>query len=262
MIYAHWSGLSAARVLAARELLSDYRQSRMSVVWPVLHPLLYTVLFVILRPVLGGGHIVASPWAFACFVFMGFSLYQGWFDSLRGQMDALRRNRALVSRGELGSGTLFAATLMVNLAYFAPRLIASLIASLILVRADASAALMLLLFGTAVVLNGAVIGALLQPFATLSADFGKAVQSVSLGIMVSGAVFIILPAKLPPVIAVALCLNPMGALLNAARSPFFGEPLISATASLVWLGITCAIAVVIPFMGRRILPIVIERLGN
>lgn len=262
MTHKRWPGLSAARVLAARELLSDYRQSRMSVIWPVLHPLLYTALFVILRPVLSGGHPAASPWSFACFVFIGFSLYQGWFDSLRGQMDALRRNRALVSRGELGSGTLFVATLIVNLAYFAPRLVASLLASLLLVRADPAAAGMLVLFGVGVVLNGSVIGAMLQPFATLSTDFGKAVQSVSLGIMVSGAVFITLPAKLPAVIAVALCLNPMGALLNAARAPFFGEQLVSATASIVWLGVTCLIALALPFLGRRILPIVIERLGN
>ncbi|MGH8025449.1 MAG: hypothetical protein ACREO0_01870, partial [Pseudoxanthomonas sp.] len=144
---------SVARMLAGRELLSEYRQSRMSLVWPVLYPLMYTMLFVLLRPVLGGGMPGHSPWAFATFVFIGFTMWQTWFEVLRGQMDAIRRNRSLMSRGELSTGTLFAATTMVALAHFAPRLIVSIIASAVFLHASIEALAMLALFGLCALLN-------------------------------------------------------------------------------------------------------------
>lgn len=254
--------ISIARMLAGRELLSEYRQSRMSLIWPVLYPLMYTLLFVLLRPVLGGGMPGHSPWAFATFVFVGFSMWQTWFEVLRGQMDAIRRNRSLMSRGELSSGTLFAATTMVALAHFLPRLLFSVVAAAVFLKADLRALAMLGLFGLAVLLNGAAIGALLQPFATLSADVGKTIQSISLGILVTGAVFLPLPHAPSRLISTVIAINPMGSLLNAARAPLLGDPLVNPGASVFWLLATLVIAAAVPVLGRRVLPILVERMGS
>lgn len=253
---------SIARMLAGRELLSEYRQSRMSVVWPVLYPLMYTMLFVLLRPVLGGGMPGHSPWAFATFVFVGFTMWQTWFEVLRGQMDAIRKNRSLMSRGELSPGTLFAATTMVALAHFGPRLIVSMIASAVFLQADLRSLAMLCLFGIGVLLNGAAIGALLQPFATLSADVGKSIQSISLGLLVTGAVFLPLPQAPSRLISAVIAVNPMGSLLNAARAPSLGDDLVNPMASIAWLLATLAVTFMIPFVSRRVLPILVERMGN
>lgn len=253
---------SVARMLAGRELLSEYRQSRMSVAWPVLYPLLYTLLFVLLRPVLGGGMPGHSPWAFATFVFIGFTMWQTWFEVLRAQMDSIRRNRALMNRGELSSGTLFGATTLVAIVHFAPRLLISLIAAIFFLDANGMSICMLVGFGLAVLLNGAVVGAILQPFATLSADVGKSIQSISLGLLVTGAIFLPLPAAPSRLMSLVISLNPMGSLLNAARAPALGQQMVNPFASILWLLITLAVAAIIPFLGRKILPILVERMGN
>lgn len=253
--------LSAARALAVRELLGEYRQSRMSLAWPLLHPLLYTLLFVVLRPVLGGGAL-ESPWEFGCFVFIGFAVWQSWFEALRAQMDAIRKNKALVTRGEISSGVLFLATLLVGLAHYLPRLLFAVIAAGVVLGFKPLALASLIGFGLAAMLNGTVIGALLQPFATLSADLGKAIQSISLGIMISGAVFIHLPAHPPALVSILIALNPMGALLNAARSPLFDHAPLNPWASFMWLVLTLGVALVIPAFGRRALPLVVERMGS
>ena len=80
--------LSVAWMLAAREWVADFRQSRMTPVWPVVQPLAYAVLFVALRPLIGGS-VVDRPIEFGVFVFIGFSLWQSWYEGMRAQMDAI-----------------------------------------------------------------------------------------------------------------------------------------------------------------------------
>jgi ABC-type polysaccharide/polyol phosphate export permease len=74
--------LSVAQMLAVREFAAELRVSRMSVVWPVLYPLLYAVLLVLIRPYFGSAS-QASPLQYGVFVFVGMCLWQSWIDSLR-----------------------------------------------------------------------------------------------------------------------------------------------------------------------------------
>jgi lipopolysaccharide transport system permease protein len=254
--------VDVAAMLVRRELTADLRVSRMSLAWPLVYPIAYTILVVFMRPVFGSGRSTASAGHFAVFVFAGFCLYQSWFEMLRRQMDAVRANKALVARAEIGSATLFLATLFSTGFHLVPRVLLAMLLAALLLQPPAWAYLVFAAGSGLVLLNGAVIGALLQPFSTLSPDLGKAVQSISLGFLITGAVFVPLPDSPSRAITAVVSINPLGALLNIARAPLLNASPIVPVASVVWAVVTFALLALILVMGKRILPILIERIGN
>lgn len=254
--------LDVAAMLVQREVVADLRVSRMSLVWPVVYPVAYTLLIVFMRPLFGGGSATASLAQFAVFVFAGFCLWQSWFEVLRKQMDAVRANKALVARAEIGSPTLFLTTLFSSAFHLVPRVVIAMLLAAMLLQPPLWAYPVFVLGSGLVLLNGAVLGALLQPFSTLSPDLGKAVQSVSLGFLITGAVFIPLPDVPSPAISLILSINPLGALLNVARAPLLEVGPIVPVASAIWTVLTFALLLLVLMVGKRILPILIERIGN
>lgn len=253
--------ISVANMLAVREFASDVRASRMSLAWPVLYPLLYALLIVLIRPYFGSV-VSASPVQFGAFVFIGMCLWQSWMDTLRRQMGAIRSNKSMVTRGELGIPTLFlssaiygAIELLLKLAVIIPVTLLVFETGVLEVMGFVAVSLLL-------VLNGALIGTILQPFATLSPDLAKGVQSVSLALLLTGAVFIPLPSDPSSAIVAVLGLNPMGALLSTARSLLTGQAFLVPVHALVWGAVTLLALPLIPRLGRRVLPIVVERLGS
>lgn len=252
---------SVAWMLAAREWQGEIRQSRMAIVWPVAQPMAYTLLFTLLRPLMGGA-AQSSPWSFSVYVFVGFTLWQTWFEVLRSQMDALRKHKGLMSRGELGTATLVLATALASAFQLVPRLLLAALAAIVVLQSDARAIGQLLACGLIVLANGSVIGALLQPFATLSPDLGRTIQSLSLALMVTGAVFMPIPDDPPRSFELLLAANPMGTLLDAARAPLFGESLFAPHAVVGWIALTLLLAALLPSIGRKVLPIIVERLGG
>lgn len=265
MRFAYFDALSrsmaVAWMLAVRNWRAEFRQSRMVLVWPLVQPMAYTSLLVLLRPMFGTGGEGARL-RYAIFVFIGFILWQSWFEVMRAQLDAIRKNKGLMSRGELGTGTLVLSTTLGAAIQLAPRLLVALIAAATLLGASPHALAMLLGFGVATLVNGAVIGALLQPFATLSPDLGKTIQSFALALIITGMVFIPPPSAPGPLMHAVFTANPMGMLLNAARAPAMGEQLFDPLATWTWLAFTVLAAAGIPLLGRRTLPIIVERLGN
>lgn len=252
---------SVAGMLAMKDWIADVRQSRMSLLWPLLHPLAYTVLFVLLRPLVAGSS-QEGRLQFAMFIFVGLSLWQAWYEALRTQMEALKRHKGLISRGEIGVPTLALAVALSTLLQLAPRLVLALIGITVILPAGPFDCVRLVLVAVLIVANGSAIGVLLQPFATLSADWAKALQSIALALMVTGAVFTPLPDQLPASVEALLIVNPLGTLLNLARAPLFGEPVVSPAAAAIWSAVTLLLGLVTPYLGRRVLPIVVERMGG
>lgn len=254
--------LDVATMLVQREVTAELRVSRMSLVWPVIYPVAYTLLIVFMRPVFGGGRATATASQFAVFVFAGFCLWQSWFEVLRRQMDAVRANKALVARAEIGSPTLFLTTLFSSGFHLVPRVVLAMLLAAVLLQPAWWAYPVFMLGSALVLLNGAVLGALLQPFSTLSPDLGKAVQSVSLGFLITGAVFIPLPDAPSRAISLILSINPLGALLNVARAPLLDTLPMVPVASAAWGFLSFALLALVLVVGKRILPILIERIGN
>jgi ABC-type polysaccharide/polyol phosphate export permease len=252
--------LSVAWLLASRDWLGEFRRSPMSAVWPLCNTAGYTALFVLLRPLLGQQS--TGTLEYAVHVFVGFALWQGWIDVLRAQLTAIRRHRGLISRGEIGFGTLTLTTALVVGLQSAPRLVLASVAAIAVLDSTPVAIICLLLFGAVALLNGAVIGAMLQPFATLSAGVDAAVQSMALAVLMTAGVFVALPEQPAPALALVLAINPVGSLIDAARSPLFARDVLSWGSVWAWTALTAAGLVVAPRVGRRLLPIVTERLGN
>lgn len=255
---AKWS---VAWLLALREWMSGYRVSRWNALWPLLYPVLYTGLLLAVRPLLG--QQAQDPARYALFTFVGFSIWQVWIETLRAQLGALRRYKSLIGRGDMGSGTIALSGAMTALIQLAPRLLLALVLALA-TRHEVSlfSLCMLLLGGVLVVANATAFGTLLQPWATLTPGLDRVVQSVTLALVFTGGVFLPLPAHPPPPVAWLLALNPFGALLDIARAPLLGDALHWPGLAMAWAAITACAGLLAGYLGPRLLPIVVERMGN
>ncbi|WP_439670929.1 hypothetical protein AEMCBJ_15045 [Cupriavidus necator] len=248
--------------LARRDLAADFRGTRLGLLWPLLTPLAYTALFVGLKPMLSGPHEHPDPLTYALKIFIGFSLWQAWFSALRNQMDTLRRNRLLVSRADLRPAALLAS------GYIACtiRLLFPLAVSVIAILASGDGELLGLIqfLGVALIvpLNGSAIGLILQPFATLYQDIGKTLQSISLALVASAGVFFTFPDSLPVWTGWLLAMNPLGPLVDVARSAALNVDPYFSWAALIWLMLTPIIIFFQLSISKRVLPIVLERLGS
>lgn len=259
---ASWrASWSVAWLLALREWLSGYRASRWNALWPLLYPVLYTALLLAVRPLLG--QQAHDPARYALFAFVGFSVWQAWIETLRAQLGALRRYKSLVGRGDMGSGTVALSGAMTALIQLAPRLLLAVVLALATLHPVSLFSLaMLLLGGALVVANATAIGSLLQPWATLTPGVDRVVQSVTLALIFTGGVFLPLPADPSPLVGWLLALNPFGALLDMARAPLLGDALHSPGLAMAWTALTFCLGLLARHLGPRLLPIVVERMGN
>ena len=262
---AGWRALqrdwSVAWLLALREWLSGYRSSRWNAVWPVLYPILYTSLLLAVRPLLGQqSH---DPARYALFAFVGFSLWQAWIETLRAQLGALRRYKSMVSRGDMGSGTIAISSAITGALQLVPRLLLAIVLALATRHTVSPVAVVsLLVGGLLVIANATALGTLLQSWATLTPGVERFIQSVTLALIFTGGVFLALPPHPGRLVQVLLALNPFGALLDMARAPLIGDALHSPALLQVWVALTLVAVLVARNIGPRLLPIVVERMGN
>lgn len=248
-------------MLARRTLMIEIRTSRLGLLWPLIYPIAYTALFLTLKPVM---HPTGrSGMDYAIHLFVGLSLWQLWLEGLQTQMRAVKAQRSLLSRADLDSGALFLSGFFVQVVYLLPRL------ALALILATASGslnslwpALVFVLMSLAVVLNGSVVGFVLQPFATLLPDIGRVVQSVSLALMLTGGIFVVFPQNMSEHTLALLALNPLGPLVEAARAPLLAEAQHFNLAPWVWTALTVVALAVQVRLSRKVLPVLLERLGS
>ena len=253
--------LSVALSLARRDLLAEIRVSKLGLLWPLVYPIAYTAFFLLLRPAFSAGADALSAKT-VLFVFVGFSLWQVWFESLNQQLEALRRNWILVSRAQLSGAAIFFSGVMLALYHTAVRLAVVCIVALILLPVAPLDLLAFVLFAVVVPINGAVFGLLLQPIATLQRDVVRVVQSLSLALLVSGAVFFALPANLSETIRSILALNPLASLLDESRSHLLGTVPLFPREALLWIAVTLLVMPLQLVAHKRMLPVLVERLGN
>jgi lipopolysaccharide transport system permease protein len=256
------NAMSVGWLIARRDLTAGWRASRLSIVWPLIYPLAYTGLFVGLRPILQPG---AAPLTleYMLHVFVGFSLWQLWFEAMRLQMDAVKSNRLLLSRADLSPASLLAAGFLVQVFHLALRMVVAIASAMFLPSPPGLLAILaFVVLCTVVVLNGCTLGFLMQPFATLAPDLARILQSVSLALLVSGGVFIVLPPNLDPWVYDVLSINPLAPLIEAARAPLLGHPLLFGYAAWIWIAITLVALTVQSALARKVLPVLLERIGG
>lgn len=250
-----------AWMLARRDLLAEIRTSRLSLLWPLIYPVAYTALFLAIKPAMQSGG--PSGMHYAMHVFVGLSLWQLWFQGMQGQMRAIKAQKSLLSRADLDPGTLFLAGFFVQAVHLAPRLLLALVLAVVFVQLRSTwAAGLFLVMAVVVVLNGCVVGFVLQPFATLIPDISRIVQSISLGLVVSAGVFFVLPPTLSDHVLTVLALNPLGPLIEAARAPILGQAPLFHYAPWIWSVLTGLALALQLRMTRKVLPVLLERVGG
>jgi len=248
-------------MLARRSLVVELRSARLGWLWPLVYPVLYTTFFMTLKPLLQPTRPFDPD--YLLHVFVGLCLWQLWFEGLQTQMRAVKAQRALISRADLDPGALFLSGFLVQAVYLLPRLALALALAALIGRLSAFwPATVFVLMSIVVILNGAVIGFVLQPFATLLPDIARVIQSASLALMLSGGVFLVFPRELSEPMSLLLSLNPLGPLLDAARAPLLGQAPHFSVASWVWIGLTLTALVVQVRLMRKVLPILLERVGG
>lgn len=252
---------SVAWLLARRDIVSDLRSSKLSLLWPLLYPLAYTTLFVMLKPIVQGG-FASFSWTYVLHVFIGFSLWQLWFEGLRAQMEAVRANKSLLSRADLSPFSLLLAGFFVQAIQLLPRLLLGVIGAAVLVGSVSTTdVLMFIGMSLILVLNGCAIGFLLQPFSTLMADISKVLQSASLALLVSGGVFFVIPTGVDARIVALLAINPLAPLVEAARAPLLSQPTVFVWAPWAWALLTVVALAIQVSVARKVLPVLLERIG-
>lgn len=248
-------------MLARRTLLIEVRTSRLGWLWPLIYPVAYTALLLTLKPVMHPAG--RSGVDYALHVFVGLSLWQLWFEGLQTQMRAVKAQRSLLSRADLEPGALFLSGFFVQVVYLLPRLALALVLATAFGRLNSLwPALIFVLMSLAVVLNGSVVGFVLQPFATLLPDIGRVVQSVSLALMLTGGIFVVFPQDMYERTLALLALNPLGPLVDAARAPLLAQAPYFDWAPSVWLALTVTALAVQVRLSRKVLPVLLERLGG
>lgn len=248
-------------MLAKRGLVIEARTSRLGWLWPLIYPVAYTVLLLMLKPVM---QPAGSPgFDYALHVFVGLSLWQLWFEGLQTQMRAVKAQRSLLSRADLDPGALFLSGFLVQAVYLLPRLALALALATAFDSLNSLwPAFIFVLMSFAVVLNGSVIGFVLQPFSTLMPDIGRLIQSLSLALMLTGGIFVVFPQDINERTLALLALNPLGPLVDAARSQLLAQAQQFDWAHWVWLALTLTALAVQVRLSRKVLPVLLERLGS
>lgn len=253
--------VAVAWLVARRDLVSEWRSSRLSVFWPLLYPVSYTALFVALRPLIQGADVPIT-WTYVLHVFIGFSLWQVWFDGMRIQMEAVRSNRSLLATADLNPATIFLAGFIVQVVHLLSRIVLALAAVLVFSESlSIYSAVVFSAMSIFVVLNGCTAGFVLQPFSTLLPDVGKAIQTVSLALLVSGGIFIVIPTDVDSAMVSLLAINPLGPLVEAARAPMLGQAHVFKWAAHAWVVLTLIVLLLQIVLARKVLPILLERIG-
>jgi len=248
-------------MLTKRTLVIEVRTSRLGWLWPLMYPVAYTVLFLTLKPVMQPTG--SSGFDYALHVFVGLSLWQLWFEGLQTQMRAVKAQRSLLSRADLDPGALFLSGFFVQAVYLLPRLgLALVLAATFGSLNSIWSAFIFVSMSLAVVLNGSVIGFVLQPFSTLVPDIGRLIQSLSLALMLTGGIFVVFPQDMNENTLTLLALNPLGPLVDTARSQLLVQAPHFEWAPWVWSGITVMSLAVQIRLSRKVLPVLLERLGG
>lgn len=256
------STFSLAFLLAWRDFQARYVGTKAGYFWALLSPLLYAVIFLLLRDQLlkqdvkldTGG---VNPLVFA---FFGIMLFQVWYEALTNQLNHLRNATSFLKNIRIVPEVFALSAMIISFLDLGVR-VALLIAFMIVFSVPVGKAVLLAPIALlVVVLTGNIVGYILAFPASFFGDINKFIQSISLGIMLVTPIFYTATTSSDSILYWIQVLNPLACTLSLARSVVFGGELIFVSETIIWLLILIPLAVVMFWMYRVITPLIIERL--
>lgn len=253
---------SLAWVIAWRDFQGRYLGTKAGYFWVVLSPLLYGVVFVILRDQLSkqGAVIETGGVHPIIFAFFGIMLYQVWYEALTNQLNHLRNASAFLKNMKIYPEIFAVSVFILSLLDLSVR-VGLLIIFMIIFSVPVGPLFYLApITLIAVVFTGNVLGYILALPASFFNDIGKFIQSISLGILLATPIFYSATSSTDSTFYWVQVLNPLATTLTLARGVIFGGELIFLQASLVWIFILSILFVFMLGVYRIVSPLIIERL--
>lgn len=255
--------LSASRELAwrlcARNISTQYRQTALGYVWAIGHPLMTSVLFILLNSanlLRAGDTGVPYP----VFVIVGTVAFGLFLDALNMPLNVIGAARGMLPKIKFPHEALLLAGLAQILVNFAVKA-TLVVAVLVIYRVPVQpAGLLAVIPLTGLLLIGMAVGVLLVPIGALFQDVVHA-----LGVVASGLVFLTPAAYTPPrvgLLGVITSWNPLSPLIMSARDLLVhgSSPQMATSLIIVVAGVAVLLLSWVVF--RLAMPILIERMGS
>ncbi|MDO8828411.1 MAG: ABC transporter permease [Methylophaga sp.] len=253
---------SLAWVLAWRDFQGRYLGSKAGYFWAILSPLLYGVVFVILRDQLSkqGAEIDTGGVHPIIFAFFGIMLYQVWYEALTNQLNHLRSASAFLRNIKIDPEIFAVSAFILSLLDLGVRVILLIIFMVIFSVPVGPLFYLAPITLMAIVFTGNAIGYILALPASFFSDIGKFIQSISLGILLATPIFYSATNSTDSAFYWIQVFNPLATTLTLARGVVFGGELIFLNAALIWLLVLSVLSIFMLGVYRIACPLIIERL--
>lgn len=256
-----WAGRELAGRLFLRNIRGMYRQTLLGLFWIVLPPLANTAIWLFLRSrnVFSFSEAVAvDP---AVFILAGMILWQAFLDSLQMPLEALEKNRSMISKLNFPRESLLMEGLADILFHLAVRLVllvpvAWLLGSGLSWAGVAPALILALLL----VLLGLGMGLFLAPLGALYHDVGRFIAVAGPFWMILTPVIYWCSPEWPQ--SLLVWLNPAAPLLVAARDLMVGTPVVHGMAALIWGAVAVPLLIAGMIAWRVSIPSLVERMTS
>ncbi|MGY8913514.1 MAG: ABC transporter permease [Flavobacteriales bacterium] len=253
---------SLAWVIAWRDFQGRYLGTKAGYLWAILSPLLYGIVFVILRDQLSkqGAEIDTGGVHPIIFAFFGIMLYQIWYEALTNQINHLRSASAFLRNMKINPEIFAVSTLILSLLDLGIRVILLIIFMMIFSVPVGPLFYLGPIALVAVVLTGNILGYILALPASFFSDISKFIQSISLGILLATPIFYSATNSTDSALYWIQVFNPLAATLTFARGIIFGGEVMFLEASLIWLLVLIVLSIFMLGVYRMASPLIIERL--
>jgi ABC-type polysaccharide/polyol phosphate export permease len=262
------AAISSGWTLAARNIRIQMQEHALGYAWSFIVPALYAVCYIFIKRELSGSMATASAhssWD-AIRAFGGITLFQCWMQTVQETSNVIRRNRGMLRGLTVGASPFVLAILLEGLIALSIRTALIGIAIPVLgldFPVTAQSWLLLAVSLITILTSAGAIGLVLAPWASLYGDVRKALQSMSLPlILISPIFYAAIENTSSPLYWINVC-NPLAPPLATISGALRDNPLgIYEGPLLIWSCLSMVLIVLSVIQLRRQVPILLERLGN
>lgn len=245
--------------LALREIIADVRLNQLGMAWIVLSPLIYLSAFMVFRGMVSGGQSgVFSLNAFS--LLAGLIMFQSWMEALSGQLTSYANNSSFLKNIGVTPDVFFYSALTKGMIYCFPKLLILFSVGLLMGERPWSGMPIYGAIFFVACLNGAAVGYVLAPLASLMNDVRIAIQSSNIVLMAASSVFLTMSTVGSVYYFVASIINPVAVFVENGRYWLTATPTEVSIFLFLWIPATLIMVIFSLALNRLVKQIIAERL--